>query len=83
MRTRLARLVAVAGLIGGGIMFVGGHAAHACPDPDNPCDPVPYKPTLPTVPKPTVTFGCGTVTVTVGAKSETAHVLPCPGPVIF
>jgi hypothetical protein len=84
MRNRLVRLAAVAGMLAGITLFTSGTAAHAgCPDPDNPCDPTPYKPEIPKVQKPTVTFGCGTVTVTVQGKSETAHVLPCPGPVIF
>jgi hypothetical protein len=56
--------------------------AHAmgCPDPDNPCDPTPI--TVPKPTKPTVTFGCGTVTVTEGGTSKTLHILPCPGPAI-
>jgi hypothetical protein len=37
---------------------------------------------LPRVPVPTVTFGCGTVTVREGNVSKTLHILPCPGPVI-
>ena len=35
-----------------------------------------------TLGKPSVTFGCGTVTVTDGGISETLQILPCPGPVI-
>ncbi|MDQ1403350.1 MAG: hypothetical protein QOG03_1666 [Actinomycetota bacterium] len=84
MRTRLARLALAASLLGGMAFMTSGTVAHAsaCPDPDNPCDPVP--PSIPPkVGKPSVTFGCGTVTVTVAGKSHTAQVLPCPGPVIF
>jgi hypothetical protein len=53
------------------------HAA-ACPDPDYPCDPVPPRPG-----KPSVSFGCGTVTVRSGDISVTLPILPCPGPVLF
>jgi hypothetical protein len=34
------------------------------------------------VSKPTVTFGCGTVTITEGNISQTLQILPCPGPVL-
>jgi hypothetical protein len=78
-------LVAVGALVG--LPFVAqslGAAparAMACPDPDYPCDPVP--PQLPPkLGKPTVTFGCGTVTVSSGSVSATLPILPCPGPVL-
>jgi hypothetical protein len=83
MRARLARLAMAASLLGGGLAFMsGGVSAHAMTcDPDYPCDPPPT--TIPKPTKPTVTFGCGTVTVSTTGKSVTAHILPCPGPVLF
>jgi hypothetical protein len=84
--TRLRRIAALATLVGLplGMSFasVGPVHAAACPDPDNPCDlPPPSSP--PKVGKPSVTFGCGTVTVASGDLSVTLPILPCPGPVLF
>jgi hypothetical protein len=67
MRSRLIRLIVAAAAVSGLGLASGVTGAHATTSID----------------KPTVTFGCGTVTVTAAGKSHTAHVLPCPGPVIF
>lgn len=81
-RRLLAASLLVVGMGGLWIGATPGAQASGCPDPDYPCDPPPHPMPGP-VTKPTVTFGCGTVTVTEGKISKTFQVLPCPGPVIF
>jgi hypothetical protein len=80
-RVLLAAAIGATATIGAVAAAAAPANAAACPDPDYPCDPMP--PQLPPkLGKPTVEFGCGTVTVTSGDVSVTAQVLPCPGPVI-
>jgi hypothetical protein len=83
---RRARVLFASAVIGGGVILASGIGtapaqASGCPNPDYPCTPVPPKPGP--VGKPSVTFGCGTVTVKEGTISVTLPILPCPGPVIF
>ena len=75
-RILVAAALGVGSTVGAAAALAPAHAS-GCPDPDNPCDPVPI-----TVSKPSITFGCGTVTITDGSVSKTFRILPCPGPAL-
>ena len=76
-RLLLVAAIGAAGTVGAAATMSTPAQGMACLD--HACD---LPPVPPKVGKPTVEFGCGTVTVSSGDVSETLPILPCPGPVI-